>query len=858
MVFIQTRVKPNLIDLVPQFGHTQHRPNMINQAPNFGASNVQYLDEKLSLLQVPNPRVSNIQVSNHEREESVPIVHSSQRRTRKECVYRNRTKDKKVVRGICSPKPEKWIDLPQAIVPESLKSLVSDSQDISKSYPVLNEELTPDNYHKKFQLLLWIEEIERQIDFRQYDIDKAILTKHDDGLLAMKVPGLAECRPSLKVGDKVRLERKDEANIYEGLIQKVELDQILASFNSTFYEQYDEKLYDAMFYESRGQLRNWHHAVSEVKKLPSSVLFPRKKIRSKPPCVDITKPSLKWFNSSLNQRQKTAVINILKSECRPSPYVLFGPPGTGKTVTLVECILQVLNNVPHSRILVCGVSNTCTDTMAMKLIESDGVDSSNMVRVIARSRVGKIFDHLTGYTVTPDGDWIKKRIIVSTCANVVHIAARAEREGLKFTHTFIDEAAQAMEPECLLPIMLSAQNTGCTVIAGDPYQLGPVIRGKNIGENGLSVTLMERLCAMAPYQKHENFREFGFYDPRIITMFVESHRCCMELIEVNSELFYESQLICHPTLDQPLLKKLSLEFPIQFVHIAGEDEQEDGSPSWFNESEARVCIDKLRWLYSFGLKSDEIGIITPYKGQISKIKSLLQTDEITPCKVATIEEFQGGERRVIILSMVRSSITNMDYDKKFGLGFIFNDKRFNVATSRAQSLLIAIGDSRILRKDPIWKFFIENARMRNALQPSGVRNFLQPPTKLRKKTSRKRAPQAGKRRTNVNALLATPVKRVPAIHVSMPAEPRRSTLSVFAPVQSLRKVSSSIRRVLKDSVPWKRRKRKSYSARQKRRRRNKISEFSSLLQVLYKSIGAILILIALYAIKLKWYTVSNK
>ena len=241
--------------------------------------------------------------------------------------------------------------------------------------------------------------------------------------------------------------------------------------------------------------------------------------------------------------------------------------------------------------------------------------------------------------------------------------------------------------------------------AGDPYQLGPVIKANNaIGRSDLTWTLMERLCAMEPYRKHnKDYEESGFYDPRVLTKLVESHRCCKELIKVNSVLFYDDELICHPLMDTELMQKMDLKVPIQFLAISGLDERAHNSPSWFNTAEARLCVKKLRQLYDAGLSDDDIGIITPYRGQCTEIRRVVNavwpTSVKPACKIATIEEFQGGERRVIILSMVRSSVINLGHDKKFGLGFIFNDKRFNVATSRAKSLLIVIGNPAVLEGD---------------------------------------------------------------------------------------------------------------------------------------------------------------
>lgn len=597
-------------------------------------------------------------------------------------------------------------------------------------YPVLCERLNIENYQKKFEILLWIEEIERELQFRQYDQQQACLGYYpvnqysSDSVFILHVPGLAEGRPSLIPGDRVHLENEYENVIHEGIILSIELYQVIIVLSKRddvkklIAEINKNELYQVQFFQSRGALRFYHWGLKLIQnliKLDSCVLFPTGcNSNFKDPLMNATIESINFLNPNLNRRQKSAVINILRSECRPSPYILFGPPGTGKTVTLVECILQVFRMIHDSKILVCGVSNTCADTIALKLIESGWICEKNMIRIVAYTHIDKIPSKLKSFSKIFDDDdyWLHYRIIIVTCASAGKIALAAKYENVKFTHTFIDEAAQAMEPECILPIYLSAQYGGCTMIAGDPCQLGPfVTSSKSIGTNDLDLTFMERLCRMKCYNKKlskKEFKKFGFYDPRMITRLVYSYRCCKELIEMNSRLFYNNELNCHFSMDKELLQKMnSKNFPIQFYPSWNLAKQSDNSPSWFNTAEAELCVKKLRKLFSIGLTEEDVGIITPYRGQCKEIKRKIKEYGLKrTCKIATIEEFQGGERRVIILSVVRSSHENLAHDKKFGLGFIFNDKRFNVATSRAKSLLIVIGNPDILELDETWRKFI--------------------------------------------------------------------------------------------------------------------------------------------------------
>jgi helicase MOV-10 len=141
------------------------------------------------------------------------------------------------------------------------------------------------------------------------------------------------------------------------------------------------------------------------------------------------------------------------------------------------------------------------------------------------------------------------------------------------------------------------------------------------------------------------------------------------------------------------------DFPIIFHGVQGRDLQEGDSPSWYNPDEVGLVkrwVEKLKGVRNKGVQSDHIGIITPYRRQVQRIQTSLQDKAI---KVASVEEFQGQERRIILISTVRSSAAHIQHDILHSLGFLKNEKRFNVAISRAKALLVIIGNPLILSKD---------------------------------------------------------------------------------------------------------------------------------------------------------------
>lgn len=438
-----------------------------------------------------------------------------------------------------------------------------------------------------------------------------------------------------------------------------------------------------------------------------SALFPDEGISFQEPFFKPSPKSIKWINKKLNERQRCAVLNVLKAECRPSPYIIFGPPGTGKTMTIVEAMLQIFQNVKNSRIVACAPSNACADLIALKLIASKKVTPYDMARQLGRHRLENYPIELEGFVCEAgQSDKLKQRIIVSTIGSVGHLLEMKKKSGW-FTHVFLDEAAQATEPETLQLLSLVSGGSGVSVLVGDPYQLGPICISPEAKRLGLGKPLMNRLFDMVPYRRNDRFAESGRYNPMCITKLVESYRCCSDLIYVNSKLFYCSELDCVPQRDLELMKLLNIDFPVIFEGMHPSiDEREPDSSSWFNVKEVLRCTMYLKKLYQVGLTPDDVGIITPYRKQMEKIRDFIRDSGMLPCKVATVEEFQGGERKAIIVSLVRTSKANIKSDIQKQLGFIFNEKRFNVSTTRAKSLLVVIGDPFCLVADDCWKTFI--------------------------------------------------------------------------------------------------------------------------------------------------------
>ncbi|XP_051818480.1 RNA helicase Mov10l1-like [Antechinus flavipes] len=598
------------------------------------------------------------------------------------------------------------------------------------------------NYKDKFSTLLWLEEIHAELEIREFYMSGVILKKNGN-YLVLEVPGLAESRPSLYAGDKVILKSQDyneHVIEYIGYVTEIHEEDVTLKLNPEFEEAYNFEPMDVEFTFNRTTSRRCHFAVEQAIHLGEKVLFPesiilqspqvsgtwnylqdtgndeqatlkqgnKNKKKSKEPKEHTTKKrgansihdvvtfatqtmngvqtskskEREFFNPVLNEKQKLAVRRILSGDCRPIPYILFGPPGTGKTVTIIEAVLQIHSTLPDSRILVCAPSNSATDLVCMRLHESKVLAPGTMVRVNATCRFEEtISDTVRLYCKDGEDVWkaSRYRIIITTCSS----------SGLFYQIGI--------------------------VLAGDPMQLGPVIKSRLALAYGLNVSMLERLMSRPLYLRDENaFGACGSYNPLLVTKLVKNYRSHSALLSLPSKLFYYKELefcadteVVNSLLGWEKLPKKG--FPLIFHGMRGSETREGRSPSWFNPAEAvqvmRYCCLLTKHISSVVSLMD-IGVITPYRKQVEKIRVLLRNVDLMDIKVGSVEEFQGQEYLVIIISTVRSNEDKFE-DDRFFLGFLANSKRFNVAITRPKALLIVLGNPHVLVKDPCFSALLE-------------------------------------------------------------------------------------------------------------------------------------------------------
>lgn len=483
----------------------------------------------------------------------------------------------------------------------------------------------------------------------------------------------------------------------QGYIYRVEADEVILKFAKEFYTHHrNDSLYSVGFTYNRINMRRLYQAVRAAENLESDLLFPSQSTKRR-----VIKTPFVPF-SSLNEEQMRSVETILGCKGAP-PYVIYGPPGTGKTMTLVEAILQVYSTRKNSRILVCAASNSAADHILERLVSNEvaEIKENEIFRLNAPSRPYEdiVPDYIrfcyfeeSVFKCPPPKALMCYRIIISTYMSSALIHANGIKCG-HFSHIFLDEAGQASEPESMIPIANLCQKQTVVVLAGDPKQLGPVIYSKDAETFGLGKSYLERLFE-CEYYKNENA---GY-----ITKLVRNYRCHPAILDLPSKLFYKGELLaCKEDPSSSIGAKVDFlpnkEFPVLFFGIQGCDEREGNNPSWFNRFEASKVVDIINKLRAnTDLNEIDIGVITPYRQQVLKIRKVLETWDMPDVKIGTVEQFQGQEREVIIVSTVRSTVKHNEFDRTYCLGFLSNPRRFNVAITRARSLLIIVGNPHIV------------------------------------------------------------------------------------------------------------------------------------------------------------------
>lgn len=489
---------------------------------------------------------------------------------------------------------------------------------------------------------------------------------------------------------------------------------------------FDETTYRAMF-EAIDRTLSAKGRLAELRDL----IYSKKKMRE----LTLSPMRFPYLNSS----QQEGVNKVIRAK---DVAIVHGPPGTGKTTTLVEAINETLRR--ESQVLVCAQSNMAVDWISEKLVDRG-------VHVLRIGNPARVNDKMLSFTYErrfedhPDYPslWsIRKSIrelqgakrkgtdqwhqkmdrlrarateleirINNDLFNTAHVIActltgSANRilSGMKFSTLFIDEAAQALEAACLIPM----RRAGRVVLAGDHCQLPPTVKCFEAMKQGLGRSLMERLV--------ENH-------PEAVTLLTTQYRMNEDIMKFSSDWFYGGEMVAAE--DAKHRGILDYDTPIEWIDTAEmiseiaeiADENEDlrayrealsgNSFGRINKEEAQLTLLTLQnYITKIGKQRflDErldIGLISPYRAQVKYLRQLLNRLSFfkpfrNSISVNTVDGFQGQERDIIIISLVRSN-------EEGDIGFLRDLRRMNVAMTRARMKLIIVGDSSTLCRHPFYR-----------------------------------------------------------------------------------------------------------------------------------------------------------
>ncbi|TEB29940.1 P-loop containing nucleoside triphosphate hydrolase protein, partial [Coprinellus micaceus] len=538
--------------------------------------------------------------------------------------------------------------------PVSLKQQIDDIQRM-----FLPPDLTSVTYARHFKHLLWIEEYRMASDIQRYDMSDTTLNKQNV-FYYLAIPGLAEKRPSVLVGDRILFQRQNmpTSKWYEGHVHVVRQREVGLCFHTSFTAVGWSKTqkYNVCFQLNRIVLRRQHEALDSPFN-QERVFFPTPQHIGKAGPQASTR-RIAFCNPLIgaNPRQAEAVKEIASLKPGSVPFIVFGPPGTGKTVTVVEAIRQLLlPKNPNIRILACAPSNSAADLIAERL--SSALSPTEMLRI---SRL------------------LSRRCIASSMLSGVGMPRG------HFSWIFVDEAGQATEPEVCVPVKTLSDHKTNLVLSGDPKQLGPVVMSSVARGLGFDKSWLERLMARGDvYGVPGSGSDAPTPAPgqaKAVVKLTRNFRSHLAILSFPNERFYGGDLEAYASaattdtyLNSPLLPRAATrKFP---------DDREASSPSFFNVDEVLQVKSYVQQLKNargnFKTADGDIGVIAPYHAQCQKLRIALRSvaDSV---KVGSVE----GERKAIIISTVRSSKEFVNFDLRHTL----------VAVTRAKALLIIVGN----------------------------------------------------------------------------------------------------------------------------------------------------------------------
>lgn len=434
----------------------------------------------------------------------------------------------------------------------------------------------------------------------------------------------------------------------------------------------------------------------------------------------------------LNVSQEKAVNQVL---CAKEVAVVHGPPGTGKTTTLVEAVYETLHR--ENQVMVSAQSNTAVDWIAEKLVDrgipvlrignptrvNDKMlaftyerrfeahsdypelwqirktirEMTGRLRKSGREDRERLHNQLTKLRVRATGLEIRIDTELFTEARVIACtlvgAASRVLERKRFSSLFVDEAAQAIEAACWIAISRADR----VILAGDHCQLPPTIKCIEAARGGLGRTLLEKVV---------------LHKPETVSLLKIQYRMHEDIMRFPSRWFYHDELEAAPEVKYRGI--LDFDTPVSWIDTSELDLQEKAvaeGTGRLNTGEAELLVRELKnYMERIGIRRIleehiDFGVISPYRAQVHYLRHLLKKEPFfRPCRrlitVHTVDGFQGQERDVIMISLVRAN-------EKGQIGFLRDLRRMNVAITRARMKLLILGEAVTLTRHPFYRELYE-------------------------------------------------------------------------------------------------------------------------------------------------------
>ncbi|KAK9452376.1 P-loop containing nucleoside triphosphate hydrolase protein [Limtongia smithiae] len=628
-------------------------------------------------------------------------------------------------------------------------------------------DVTAQNYSSAFVKMLNEELIAQQEDLIQYNMFGIQLepVPNEANLYKLRCPGIREFTPSVRIGDKLyfrQLRQIFNGFEYIGYIWRI------ARAQGEIFVRIDglpafPDIYNAQFTVDR-KINSWYlfsicAAHTEMKNDENGffrkMLFPA----DDDGVMQTTLPngtfSLEWFDDGLNYEQQRAIDVVVSRSYGDVPFLISGPPGTGKTKTMVEMALQLVTRDPKCHVLMCAPSDAAADTLALRLRTHLNIRelfrlnefsrnfAETPIEILSYCSIDSI-DGQDMFTLPDLKRLLNYKIVVCTCqAARLLIEARcsnralmklerymmdafglSEQRSLHWNALLLDEAGQGMEPETVIalhavfPDLSYVAQTPVVVMAGDHRQLGPRTLSRGQQESALDKSLFERLMDLPFYSNHPLSRrqmqrrssskvaKLPYIRAAFVNL-IRNYRSHAALLAVPSSLFYYDTLMAEASNVSELSNWNRLpnpHMPLLFIDNRGADEMVEDGISWFNTSEVNICCEIAKDLVdNMKVKPSDIIVAVPFREQINRIRKKLRKQRLRDIDVGPIETYQGAERRVVIVCTTRARERFLDADYRKGMGMVHEAKRFNVAITRAKELMIIIGNPVLLERDVNWR-----------------------------------------------------------------------------------------------------------------------------------------------------------